>query len=278
VLIDWFTVVAQIINFLVLVYLLKRFLYGPIVTTMQARERQIMARVQEADQRCGAADQAEQDYHRQQLAFEQQRDALVAEARHDADARREALIRTAREDVAALKANWQAAIQRDEAAFLRALRRRAAAQVVDVARRVLGDLADADLEQRIITIFLERLRNLAPDERAALEHTLAQAPPTAVVRCAFPLSAAQRQQIGRVLHDLLGADLDLTSETAPDLICGISLVVRGREIAWSIQSYLETLEDQVAQALAAATTPVEGETVLAAEPAAGNADRRSANR
>jgi F-type H+-transporting ATPase subunit b len=278
VLIDWFTVVAQIINFLVLAYLLKRFLYGPIVTAMRAREQQIMTRIQEADQRRAVADQVVQDYQRQQMAFEQQREALLADARHDADARREALIRAARADVAALKATWQAAVERDEAAFLRMLRRRAGTQVVDVARRVLGDLADADLEQRIITVFLERLRHLDPEERTALEHTVAQAPPEAVVRCAFPLAAAQRQQIGHGLHDLLGTDLDLASETAPDLICGISLVVGGREIAWSIQSYLETLEDQVAQALTAAITPAEGEAVpapAAADPAADNAKHRS---
>jgi F-type H+-transporting ATPase subunit b len=36
-LIDWFTVGAQVLNFLILVWLLKRFLYGPILDAIDAR-------------------------------------------------------------------------------------------------------------------------------------------------------------------------------------------------------------------------------------------------
>ena len=43
--VDWITTIAQIINFLVLVYLLKRFLYGPIVSAMIHREAHIAERV-----------------------------------------------------------------------------------------------------------------------------------------------------------------------------------------------------------------------------------------
>ena len=50
-LIDWFTVIAQIVNFLVLVYLLKRFLYKPIIKAMDGREQRIAGRLEEADKR-----------------------------------------------------------------------------------------------------------------------------------------------------------------------------------------------------------------------------------
>ncbi len=48
-LINWFTVLAQIVNFLILVYLLKRFLYGPIIRAMQEREKKIARRLQDAE-------------------------------------------------------------------------------------------------------------------------------------------------------------------------------------------------------------------------------------
>ena len=57
-LIDWFTVLAQIINFLVLVYLLKRFLYGRIIRAMDERERKIALRLEEAQ---GRKEEAEQE-------------------------------------------------------------------------------------------------------------------------------------------------------------------------------------------------------------------------
>ena len=48
-LIDWFTVAAQAVNFLILVWLLKRFLYKPILGAMDAREQRIASRLRQAE-------------------------------------------------------------------------------------------------------------------------------------------------------------------------------------------------------------------------------------
>jgi F-type H+-transporting ATPase subunit b len=50
-LIDWFTVVAQVLNFLILVWLLKRFLYRPILNAIDVREKRIAAEVADARRR-----------------------------------------------------------------------------------------------------------------------------------------------------------------------------------------------------------------------------------
>jgi len=47
-LIDWFTVVAQVVNFLILVWLLKRFLYRPILNAIDAREKRIATKLADA--------------------------------------------------------------------------------------------------------------------------------------------------------------------------------------------------------------------------------------
>ena len=47
--IDWFTVVAQIINFLILVVLLKYFLYGRITAAMEQRQQEIATRWNDAE-------------------------------------------------------------------------------------------------------------------------------------------------------------------------------------------------------------------------------------
>jgi len=60
--IDWFTVVAQIVNFLILVGLLKKFLYGPIIRAMDDRERRIASRLEEANARERQAQEEVQSY------------------------------------------------------------------------------------------------------------------------------------------------------------------------------------------------------------------------
>ena len=48
-LINWFTVVAQAINFLILVWLLKRFLYKPILQAIDEREKRIATQLADAE-------------------------------------------------------------------------------------------------------------------------------------------------------------------------------------------------------------------------------------
>jgi F-type H+-transporting ATPase subunit b len=48
-LIDWFTVGAQAINFIILVWLLKRFLYKPILDAVDAREKRVATELADAD-------------------------------------------------------------------------------------------------------------------------------------------------------------------------------------------------------------------------------------
>jgi F0F1-type ATP synthase, subunit b len=58
--IDWVTVIAQTANFLVLVYLLKRFLYSPVLEAMDQREQRVKDRLEHAQQRENDAEQQAQ--------------------------------------------------------------------------------------------------------------------------------------------------------------------------------------------------------------------------
>jgi len=51
--IDWFVFFAQIVNFLLLVWLLKKFLYGRIINAIDTREAKIKATFEEAEKSRG---------------------------------------------------------------------------------------------------------------------------------------------------------------------------------------------------------------------------------
>lgn len=249
-LIDWFTVIAQIINFLILIFLLRRFLYGPIIAAMDARERRVLSRLEEARKQQEAAEQEASGYRQKQHELDQQRDSLLYAAEETAQQLRQELIEEARADVDQLTANWRTALEQSKASFLRDLRQRTGEQVMAVARRVLSDLADADLEQQIITVFLQRLRNIDPETQDTMQQALEQDQQTIHIHSAFGLSNGQRRQISRDLQQQFGEDVALSFETTPDLIGGVALTVDGHEIAWNLQSYLETLEDAIERVFA----------------------------
>ena len=85
-LINWFTVAAQIVNFLILVALLKHFLYGPIVAAMTAREGKIAAQLTEAREKRQQAEQEEASLRQKIREIGEQRQAMLTEAGHQAEA------------------------------------------------------------------------------------------------------------------------------------------------------------------------------------------------
>src|SRR5271169_3550305 len=95
-LIDWFTVGAQALNFIILVWLLKRYLYKPILDAIDAREKRIAAQLADADKKKADAQVERDEYQRKNEVFDQQRAALMSQATDEAKAERQNLLDDAR--------------------------------------------------------------------------------------------------------------------------------------------------------------------------------------
>ena len=106
-LIDWFTVGAQALNFIVLVWLLKRFLYKPILNAIDAREKRIATELADADAKKAEAQRERDEFQHKNEAFDQQRAALLSKATQEANAERQRLLGEAREAADALSAKRQ---------------------------------------------------------------------------------------------------------------------------------------------------------------------------
>src|SRR5471030_2866636 len=91
-LIDWFTVGAQALNFIILVWLLKRFLYKPILNAIDARENRIAAELANAATTRTAAETERVEFQRKSTALDEQRSALLGKAVDEAKAERERLL------------------------------------------------------------------------------------------------------------------------------------------------------------------------------------------
>ncbi|MEO6032774.1 MAG: F0F1 ATP synthase subunit delta [Burkholderiaceae bacterium] len=265
-LIDWFTVGAQALNFLILVWLMKRFLYQPILDAIDAREERIKAELADADLKKAEALAERDAFQRKSAAFDEQRAALLAQATTEATTEHERLIHAARAAAAALTAKRQQALRSEADNLGQALRRRTRQEVFSIARRALADLAGVTLEERLVDVFVHRLRGLDDAAQSRLAAALADPREPAVVRSAFDLPAAQRAAIQQALGEIFSTDATVRFETAPDLIGGIELSANGQSVAWSITDYLGSMEQGVAELL---------DAPVAAEPRAG-ADRPSA--
>ena len=246
-LIDWFTVIAQGINFLVLVWLLKRFLYAPILKAIDTREKGIVARLAEAEKKQSEAQAARDDFQRKDSALEEQRAALLQKSAEDAGAERKRLLDAAQTDADAARSKWQDALRAEQVGFGEEVVRRTQAGVFDVARKALAELASAPLEGCVSDVFITRLRGLDGAAHDQLAASFRAASTPVLIRSAFDLPPAQRAAITAAVGDIFAIQAPLHFETAPSLISGIELTMNGQKIAWSISDFLASLEKDAAR-------------------------------
>src|SRR5450830_387950 len=248
-LIDWFTILAQVINFLILVWLLKRFLYKPILNAIDERERRIAKELADADAKRTEAKTERDEFQHKNEVFDQQRAALLSNATDEAKAERKRLLDEARQAADALSAKRQETLRNDAHNLNQAVSRRTQQEVFAIARKALTDLAGTSLEERLADVFIQRLRAMDSQAKAGLTEALKAASDPALVRSAYELAAEQRAMIQNALNETFSADILVRFETAPELISGIELTTNGHKVAWSIADYLVSLKKSVDELL-----------------------------
>jgi F-type H+-transporting ATPase subunit b len=257
-LIDWFTVGAQVLNFIILVWLMKRFLYHPILNAIDAREKKIADELARADKISREASEAKVSFDDKNRALLQQREQLLSEATDAAKSERQRLMAEARENAAALEAKQQRALQNKMQALQESVRNTARKEIFAIAEKALRDLAAVDIESQMVAVFAKQLRDMDEEQKSALHAAFAlstkQDPdsthpehPTSLIKVisSNALSAEQKNTITQTLNNFLGENNQLIFEQSPDLVGGIELSANGFKVGWSIAEYLHTLEAAV---------------------------------
>lgn len=243
--VDWITVSAQIVNFLVLVWLLQHFLYQPVIQAMDKREKRIADRLNEAEQREIDARAQIDEYQDKKASLEDERQALLDEYRHEARDEKQTLLEQARDEVEETRRHWQRQASREKRDFLDALSKQTGRTVAEIAGKALADLADADLEERVIDLFIERLKNL--DEDAVRDFPVSEGKLRVVT--AYDLDQHRRSRITRALHEYIGKDLEIEYGKSPELVCGIRLSDEGHALDWNLADYMSQITERMDSAV-----------------------------
>ncbi len=244
-LIDWFTIAAQVVNFLILVWLLKRFLYKPILHAIDAREKHIASEMAGADAKRSAAERERSDFQNKNKAFEEQRSALLSKAMDEVKIQREQLLNAARKEADSLREKQSSALRNEQTRMGAEITRLATEEVFGIARKALADLATVSLEERFGEVFTRRLREMDGKNRDLMGAALGNSADPGVLRSALDLPVEQRTAIQNALNETFSAAVRVRFETKKELVSGIEFTVGGQTIGWSIATYLSALDQKV---------------------------------
>lgn len=246
--VDWVTVLAQIGNFLVLVWLLKRFLYKPILNGIDARESEIAARMGEAEIARKEAAAAEASFLKQKQALLVDNSEQAELIRQQAETEKDALLAATRESLEREKQEWQAHLDAERDRFISELHRASAETLYQLVRRALHDLADEDLEERIGLHVIGKLKPLAHE----LVSAGANAGP-AVATTHRPLPDRTQETIRDALAGF-APGLDVEFSVDPNQAPGLILRIGSVQMAWTVDSYTDELAGMLSERLATGST------------------------
>ncbi len=247
--INWFTVIAQLINFIILVWLLKKFLYKPVLDAIDAREKKIVSRLEDAKTKKEEAKKEQDEYLEKNKQFDGQKKELMDKAIADTKLQKDKLMEDARKEVDALQAKQQIALRGMQEDLKIELAQKAQQQVFDISRKTLTDLASVSLEEQSAKYFISRLEELKDEEMKQFKDAFKSGNNPVLIQSAFELHKKQQNEIKKAVDEILGKETEFEFKTAPEIISGIELTANGYKLAWSISAYLNALQNSISETL-----------------------------
>ena len=238
-LIDGFTTAAQVINFLILVFLLHRFLYGPVIRVMDEREKNIAETLANAKMAEEQANQNAIELANEKQLFSTAKETLMAEARQDIEIWRNRQTEAVKIEIEKLRQGAIRKLESDQQAFLEALKTEVTRQVLTISEKTIKDLAEQRLENRIISVFLEKAK--------ALDHHVALKNFTGDVRVTsgFELDTDMTTALSGKFSEWFPKSESVSFHHSADLGMGIEVTAGDRKTAWNLDNYLKNLEDDI---------------------------------
>ena len=243
--IDWFTVAAQAINFLLLVWLMKRFLYKPVLRAIDAREKRIEEQLADARAQKIEALEEKEEFQRKNEIFDQERTELMNAAAEEAKSEKMRLLEEARASAEELQAKWREGLEKDASRLEEDFQSRVRKDVFFIVRKTLSDLAGEELEGKIIDLFLRRLEAMDEETRTSLAPVSKDPDESVQLRTAFPLTEKQQKRIAQEVKRLFDLKGEPKFTVEEDLLAGIELSAKGQKISWTIDDYLLSLRESV---------------------------------
>ena len=245
--IDWWTLGLQAINFLVLVWLLWRFLYRPIERVVEKRKQLTERAFAEADDRKAEAEAARRAYEGDRAKLAEERQALLKKAHEELEAERSKVLDAAKRQADAQLDAASQSIATERKAALKQLRGQVAGMAAEMAAKLLreaGTGASAD-------VFLERLEQRLADmparERERLNGDVAASEAGMTVVTAAALTPARQQHWTERLNRRLGQDGKISFAADPQILGGAELRFPHAVLKFSWADQLKTAEEKLAE-------------------------------
>ncbi len=228
---NWSTFALEIFNFLVLVWVLKRFLYQPVLNVITRRRETIENQLAEARQLHADADALKERYEHRLADWEQERLKAMDKLRLELEENRLRQLENLKAELAQEEEKNQVARSRQDKQLIREIEQRALQQGAEFASRLLSEAAGPELENRLFDLLLDGLSLMPADQISDLSNKWGESPERILVTSAYPLADEKQHQLEESLCKATGLSAPVFYDRDARLLAGLNITIG----AWVLQ-------------------------------------------
>lgn len=244
--IDWFTVFAQIINFLVLVFLLKIFLYRPIFEAINKRKEEIESSIESAKEKENEAQRVLEEYEKKKNLLEGSEKKILEDAHVKAAEYFKQKNAQLDKEIDELKKKKTEKINKDQKNFEKYAAEKFTKVIFELSHRVIEELSSQKLEALMFDKFLEYLSGELPKIK-----TLISKEQSIRLSTAFELSSKQKSDFREALGQVL-KNAECRFITRKENLIGVNLLIDTYEISWNASEALLSIEKEISESISRA--------------------------
>jgi len=228
---NWSTFILEIFNFLVLVWILKRFLYQPVLDVIARRRIAIENQLAESEQHHAEANALKEQYENRLANWELEREKASDNLQHELEQHRLDQLDTQKTELAQAEEKNRISRAKQDEQMIREIERRALLQGAKFASQLLSQAAGPELQNRLLEILLLDLKAISTEQIQNLSNDWEESPEQIQITSAYPLTDEQRQQLQETLLKVTGLSAPVNYAENTELRAGLIITIG----AWVLQ-------------------------------------------
>jgi len=236
---NWSTFLLEIINFLVLVWILKRFLYRPVLSVLEKRRKEIEQNLNEANSHHTQAIELEQQYKKRLEDWALEKQQLKDTLQQEIQAERTQRLEQLETELTSEREKTEVVAQKHLAESLRQYQENAHEQGARFATQLLTAVASEELESHLFDLLIKTFDHLDDERQITLVNACKKSSESITVTSAFTLSASQQHQLEKKLNALCEQSVKVNYIKEPQLMAGLRILIGASVLSINLQDELK---------------------------------------
>lgn len=233
---DLFTFIAQLVNFIVLVWILNKLLFKKILSVMDERQKKVNDELEHVKKLAQQAEEREKELAEASKQISKQHESKILEMTEEVTKLRQNLERELKEEIMEARNYWSRKIEQDRNFILTRLSKRMGEILLSRLQHLFRDLANEKMENQIVEKFASQLGSLTIPLEISTPLT---------IKSSFELDSEQKNLISGLVKKKFGDNCSTEFHLDPSSLCGVEIVLAGKSFGWHLEEYLEQLQDEL---------------------------------